>query len=759
MAKKTSSDSGSFNPTDTSSANSKRFDGDLQKDVSDYHIKENEWSYARNAINNSNRGDIGLLGNEPANKHCITAPYTIIGFIHINHDRWAIFSTDNTNSEIGYFEEGTCTYAKIVNDPCLSFSTEHLIYGVSREDAECNYVLYWADGYNVDRFLKIGDLKNAPYSDPWPGVPYACQARNSLNHQCVPCDPYVPYILNCDKIRLETLMKPICMRVSKSASGGELLNGSYFALAAYTVDGLKVTDYFTPSNVQPLFDHSGTGGSIDIEILDIDDVNFNEFELIVVSVIAQQTVAKKVGFYSTKQKSITIDIIDNQIPTVPVEELPISNIIYEKSDAMYVVNNYLLRVGPTSKFNFNYQPLANQIRVKWQSVEYPETYYINGGSNVGYMRDEVYSFFIRWIYDTGDKSASFHIPGRPPFPGVEYNGTTPIFADPGSADTIETSLGINNPFIWQSVNTAQMLPGSFNSYNICDGGIVIAEGYMGYWESTEKYPDTKPEIWDASNHEWSTLSPGSCAPPPWPYPQTRLSDYDLCGKNIRHHRFPDNDLDPSVSHFRPSSQSPALNFSDPNLNDSRILGVNFENIRPPVDNEGVLIPGIVGYEILRGSRKGNKSVIAKGIINNMVGYNVQVTDNVSIKGLYQNYPYNDLHEDKFLSKTQTKTKWLNPSEPSNLDPIDDFKDNIFSFHSPETNFANPYLSSIELKIYQDLSGIANMHYQPVFNHPKEIFLKDLAALLAIIGGIGAAVYATSGKKTKLKQKGLMFKIY
>ena len=30
------------------------------------------------------------------------------------------------------------------------------------------------------------------------------------------------------------------------------------------------------------------------------------------------------------------------------------------------------------------------------------------------MIDEVYSFFIRFVYESGDKSRSYHIPGRPP---------------------------------------------------------------------------------------------------------------------------------------------------------------------------------------------------------------------------------------------------------------------------------------------------------------------------------------------------------
>ena len=39
------------------------------------------------------------------------------------------------------------------------------------------------------------------------------------------------------------------------------------------------------------------------------------------------------------------------------------------------------------------------------------------------MRDEVYAFFIRWVYDTGDKSASYHIPGRV---SRDYNGINEI---------------------------------------------------------------------------------------------------------------------------------------------------------------------------------------------------------------------------------------------------------------------------------------------------------------------------------------------
>jgi hypothetical protein len=41
-------------------------------------------------------------------------------------------------------------------------------------------------------------------------------------------------------------------------------------------------------------------------------------------------------------------------------------------------------------------------------------YYHLGGNKTGFLRDEQYAFFIRWIYNTGERSSSYHIPGRAP---------------------------------------------------------------------------------------------------------------------------------------------------------------------------------------------------------------------------------------------------------------------------------------------------------------------------------------------------------
>ena len=340
----------------TSSQNANTFDKNLEEDVKDFHLKSNAWTQARNAVNNSITGDLGDLGNEPANLYCTSTPYKMHGAIHLFADNWVVYSTDNNNSEIGLFNESACSYRTIVNDPCLGFNLANLITGVSRETSDCTWQVYFADSLNPDRLLNIGNPLNWPtgtytgnnyYNNTilWPGVSWV---ENCVTDPfgCVTCTP--TNVLDCDKIRLAKLISPLCLSVRKGATGGELLNGSYYVTAAYTIDQQKIGDYFMPSNVQSLFDHANVAGSLDI-VIDAADSDYDEFELILVSIINQQTVARRVGIYSTRTANITIDSIDNRWPAIPVENIPLRNSVADKSDAIYENGDYLLRVGPTDK--------------------------------------------------------------------------------------------------------------------------------------------------------------------------------------------------------------------------------------------------------------------------------------------------------------------------------------------------------------------------------------------------------------------------
>lgn len=714
----------------------RRYDKGLNEDVNDYHLAENEWTHARNAINNSRTGDLGKLGNEPSNLDCLKLslqkPYTIIGTLHIIADKWLIYSTDDVNSEIGIFQESKCgmvdAYQSIVNDPCLAFNRLHLIKGVIRATSTCTYKAYWDDGNNVSRSMEFDadNIITNVYSNPNSPIPWIqnCVDSNGPGTAggCIICTN-TPR-LDCEKIRLARFIQRPCVNVEKGVSSGTLLNGSYLVAIAYSINNVKVSDWYV-SNVQPLFAHSNNACSLDVNFWNLDK-DFQEIQVAIISVISNQTVVRLAGTYSTNSQRISFDTIDNTWPVVPIENIPIITPIVDKTDAMYSVGDYLIRVGPTSKEDFNYQPLANRIVTKWQSVEYPADYYRKGGNHSGYMRDEVYPFFIRWVFDTGERTANYHIPGRPAFTGEKATTVTDAIGD-------EVSEGIN--YTWYIQNTASQI--ATPNTVLPDGGVVIAEGLMGYWESSEFYPDTKRQVWNGATNPLGNDFNITALPPEYIGKGVNLTDFDLCGTPIRHHKMPDLETSSNTQYYNPSN------------NKIRIIGVKFENIEPPLMNDGVTyVPGIVGYEILRGARNGNKSIIAKGLVSNMRLYTVP--DSGGQQGAYVNYPYNDLRPDPFLTDSQIEGNSCGiggTSGNNNASPLSGYSKTLLSFHSPDTTFTDPYLSAKEMKIHGEMNGSVEGKFDYSEEHPKEKLITNLTFFISCIGGIGLAALAQNGKRT------------
>jgi hypothetical protein len=737
----------------TSSGEVRTFDKSLNEDVNDFHLPSSDWTQARNAINNSITGDLGKLGNEPGNSECIKISYpsaTIIGFIYIIEDKWAVFSTDGSGvSEIGLFKESTCRYDTLVNDSCLDFKLENLIIGVAKSVANCTYKIYWDDGFNPSRNLEFNvnymdlsilydpTLDPNIYTDENSTIPWIQNCIDSNGNPYpwpanLPVIPnYVPgcitctntSALNCNKIRLALLIDPICIRIERGYAGGNLLNGSYMVAMAYAVKGQKISDLYV-SNVQALFAPNNSASALDVFIESV-DLNFDEVIVYTIATINQQTVVRQAGIYSTRQTRLSFDTIFDTWPAYPIEQVPIMTPIVNKSDAMYNVGDYLIRVGPTSKEDFNYQPLANQITCKWQSVEYDADYYHKGNHNTGYMRDEVYPFFIQWIYDTGDKSASYHIPGRP---AITSERATQVVS------TGNAIYGDDDEY-WKVYSTASYTTSP--NTTLPDGGVLLAEGLMSYWESSEIYPDDKPEIWNASAHTWSSI-----ITPPYSGTINGLADYDLCARPIRHHKFPED-------HVQGDPSKLAVRFKDGG-DKIRIMGVAFDNIKAPRNNlTGDLIPGIVGYRILRGTRNGNKTVIAKGMINNMRSYGIP--GNTTSLGLFPNYPYNDLRNDFYLSSSITQTVNDNVINGNAFPGVIgkgnfDFSPIDYTFHSPETNFNNPFLATKEFRIYDNIYGATVGKFEKSEKHPKEKLITDMCFLISSIGGIGLALLAANGER-------------
>jgi hypothetical protein len=763
------------NIQDTNQTVTHSFIKGLNKDSDPSYVQEGMWTHAINASNNTIEGDVGSLSNESSNFLCISTglsmPVTvahkyIIGAIYLFSDKWIVYTAGHNAlgkpvmSEIGLFEEEPCRYRPIVQDACLKFDKRYLISGSSRQKEDCSWQVYWADGLNPDRYLNVGDPKLWPGSDftwagggsssmnyysngtvndfLWPGVAWDQNCTKSGCKVCINVNS-----LDCNKIRLARLMETPCLKLSLGTVGGTLANGTYFAVIAYLIKGQRVTDYFSQSNNQFIFTPNDLEGALDLEI-SADTENFDEFVLVIVQNINQGTVAKQIGVYPTSTTSITVDQITPTLITVPLEQLPLTTPVFEKSDQITDVNNYLLRVGPTSKFEFNYQPLANLINTKWASVEYPADYYVKGGNKTNYLRDEVYCFFIRWVYDTGDKTSSYHIPGRAP-----KNFKLPVTGQNVlETDILHTKNSLyNDDRVFEVYNTATTLGGAgvVNTFTD-DGGKVIAVGEMGYWESTEIYPQNRPDIWNSSSYCWTNVPRDPVTGEP-----IKSNKYDLCGLPLRHHKFPEdyinNDATTDAVHFRPNTSS-ATTGDELFI---RIMGVYFENITLPKDNDGNDIPGIVGYEILRGSREGNKTIIAKGMINNFRTYNIKGAVARGRTGLYANYPFNcavppNSSQTGFDYNYGFNDPYIKVTNDNNGVLSQNIPEDIISFHSPDTMFRTPFLATTEVKLYGYLSGYANQLFKEADNHPKFKLLSDATVVIMIVGGIAEAIISMIGKR-------------
>jgi len=722
------------------------------KDVDASYLSKQNWSHARNAINNSVEGDTGVIGNEPANLLCANIPYTVIGGIHLYGDIWVLFSTDNSFSEIGRFDDSRCEYEKIVNEGCLNFNTDHLIVGVSKENYECQWQIYWDDGLNPSRTLNISaipwieecvDEASAPIPNPDPTY---------VTVGCVTCID--TSILDCDAIRLAPYLDTPCIEVTKSDEGGSLVNGTYQAFIAYTLDNQVIGDYIGVSNLQSFWDHSGPSGSLHIEVSNLDK-DFENFQLVIRYKTHNAIRSKIIGYYSTQQTVISIDYIDDRLETVPDVTLVIRNPVFEKSDGMWVVNDYLIRSGPTEKFDFNYQPLANQIAAKWVSYRYPATYYANGGNKPSFMRDEQYTFFIRWIYNTGDKSSSYHIPGRAPG-SSDWDSNNPSLIEDSDLtsvgiDITPTGVGATQEKVFEGINTATETVSTIPYNTIVDerySGVFAGEGDMGYWESTERYPQ--------DSVRWNS--------------NTGNADFDLCGKFIRHHKFPD---ETTITTMNATLLNPVVNTTKGQF--INILGARFDNIRVPVDNNNNLIPGIVGYEILTGSRSGNKSIVAKGIIRNMFTFqrDTESTQLNSLSGprangnmpwgVVANYPYNDLHVDPYLinrdrGELVSSRPWFSGVEDNFMsDPhkhasqdnrgLGEITRDYFTFHSPDAMFSRMFLNPNEIKLYKTLKGTSIGNFKRSEDHPRFKLIKSRAVWIAAIIGVGYALNQMRGPES------------
>lgn len=253
------------------------------------------------------------------------------------------------------------------------------------------------------------------------------------------------------------------------------------------------------------------------------------------------------------------------------------------------------------------------------------------------------------------------------------------------------------------------------------------KGEMAYWESAFKYPDNK-DLYDSSH----LLIEEKDLPEAYSHKFKQFfckkdavknvggKDYfnleeentQFYCKPIRHFKMPDNVTAPFMSEedlnpFQRSLIYPLGIDLDPYLIHA------FLNV---AEKNGLLTNeernSIIGYEILRGDRTLEKSIVAKGLLYDTYKY----TEN-NKEVFYPNYPYNALGIDP-LHLNEERTAMIDHPYQSN-------KNNKFTFHSPDTHFVKPTLPR-EMKIEGMQYGSSKGVFATVEDHSKWVILGDKA---------------------------------
>ena len=95
----------------------------MNMDINPRFMPEGQYRQAWNMVLETEDGDLGSISNEKGTTLLANTGYIIIGSILTDTAETIIFTTDNTNSEIGILDTDTGTYTTLINDTCLNFKT------------------------------------------------------------------------------------------------------------------------------------------------------------------------------------------------------------------------------------------------------------------------------------------------------------------------------------------------------------------------------------------------------------------------------------------------------------------------------------------------------------------------------------------------------------------------------------------------------------------------------------------------------------
>jgi len=271
-------------------------------------------------------------------------------------------------------------------------------------------------------------------------------------------------------------------------------------------------------------------------------------------------------------------------------------------------------------------------------------------------------------------------------------------------------------------------------------------GYFAYWQSTETYPDNS-ELYDSSKLKISESFIDELEE------EDELKDIfkkaylkdksslNFACKNIRHFKFPDNVVAPFMSGKENILQN--VDFSESVVYPLGIT-VNESTIKSFLDLavESCLITkeqrdSIQGYEIFRGDRLGNESIVMKGILHDMYKDNLNSTADLSV--YFRNFPYNTLGANPLVSDGKN---WI-------THPYNSLSNDRFSFVSPDIYEFGKNMLPTEMSVDGYMYGKSTTYLPSTKDYPKWVVLGNEAYTTAELLGWGEVLLEVALTTTEL----------
>lgn len=396
----------------------------LNTDSSAIDQPKGTYRYAKNAVMESNQGDLGFLSNELGSEVCALFPegYVPIGKTYMSGGEVAVFlaKLDGTLSEIGILTNN-CRYTTHVNFD-LGFRVDKQIDATYRNRRGCERTIYFTDNWNNPRIYNFDNPEDFKTGGNWD----ADKFNLSKSYNSIP------------KFENFTIQET-----------GNVPAGSYNFSIQYLDQDLNPTEWITntdtiiiyndspnskafkdvegSTNLRTFYQDFGpTNKSIRFE-LDNLDADFPYYRIAIIEANTGNGEVSNV-MYSSELSTLVTNFTytgNNGVTQGTEAEIATFNNIIRRARHIEQIENRLI-LSDTQGKQVNYcrlQKYASKIKTNLvlEEIVLNDLPSINNQKRgtlhiekVGYMPGEIYSFGIVWIFADGTLSPVYHIPGRNP---------------------------------------------------------------------------------------------------------------------------------------------------------------------------------------------------------------------------------------------------------------------------------------------------------------------------------------------------------